>query len=453
MEKVRTAEYRAGVWASHSRQYLERGEAGDGLSRIAEPDARGLLKQRRNRVHRKCAGEGNGSKRKADKKRMREANPYSHRVLAPRGKPQLKPRFRSRNDSKSKRKTNRRRTPAVSRCLARSGVRVDPLASFRALSADERAGGDDPRPLVYWFSEYARSTQVFFVIGGYVMARSMSGRNWDAPAIGRFIAQRYRRLGIPYLAAIVLAIAANAFGRGWLPEAVVGAPPTMPQLIAHVFFAQEIMGYQHLSAGLWFVCINFQLGLIYVAMLWIRDPVEGIRRFVPDRLPHNSRWDALTDFPVLFQKQIRLGLVGSLFLPVFLHGHRRPPGDEKRGGLAPMFWIYQLTVIAAMCYDWRWRLASALVVGLLLFGAEKSGLSTRWPRSKWIAHMGRTSYSLFLVHFPVPLLVSAFWARLRWTSAPAALAGLFLAFTASVAAAFVFHRFVEKPAAALARRS
>jgi peptidoglycan/LPS O-acetylase OafA/YrhL len=106
-----------------------------------------------------------------------------------------------------------------------------------------------------------------------------------------------------------------------------------------------------------------------------------------------------------------------------------------------------------MCYDWRWRLASALVVGLLLFGAEKSGLSTRWPRSKWIAHMGRTSYSLFLVHFPVPLLVSAFWARLRWTSAPAALAGLFLAFTASVAAAFVFHRFVEKPAAALARRS
>lgn len=126
-------------------------------------------------------------------------------------------------------------------------------------------------PLVYWFSEYARSTQVFFVIGGYVMARSMSGRNWDAPANGRFIAQRYRRLGIPYLAAIVLAIAANAFGRGWLPEAVVGAPPTMPQLIAHVFFAQEIMGYQHLSAGLWFVCINFQLGLIYVAMLWIRD--------------------------------------------------------------------------------------------------------------------------------------------------------------------------------------
>jgi peptidoglycan/LPS O-acetylase OafA/YrhL len=37
--------------------------------------------------------------------------------------------------------------------------------------------------LVHWFAEYARSTQVFFVIGGYVMARSMSSKQWNAKAI------------------------------------------------------------------------------------------------------------------------------------------------------------------------------------------------------------------------------------------------------------------------------
>jgi peptidoglycan/LPS O-acetylase OafA/YrhL len=91
-------------------------------------------------------------------------------------------------------------------------------------------------PLVHWFSEYARSTQVFFVIGGYVMARSMSGRNWNSMAVGSFIARRYCRLGIPYLAAIVLAIVASALGRGWLPENVTGTPPSVPQFFAHVFF-------------------------------------------------------------------------------------------------------------------------------------------------------------------------------------------------------------------------
>jgi peptidoglycan/LPS O-acetylase OafA/YrhL len=66
--------------------------------------------------------------------------------------------------------------------------------------------------------------------------------------------------------------------------------------------------------------------------------------------------------------------------------------------------------------------------------------------------MGQTSYSLFLLHFPIWLVVAAAWARLGWTSAPAAVAGLLLAYAGSVAAAFAFHRFVEEPAATLSRR-
>jgi peptidoglycan/LPS O-acetylase OafA/YrhL len=93
--------------------------------------------------------------------------------------------------------------------------------------------------LVYWFSESARSTQVFFVIGGYVMARSMSSKQWNAKAIRQFIGQRYCRLGIPYLGAIALALVANAFGRGWLPDKVVGLPPELRQVVAHLFLSRN----------------------------------------------------------------------------------------------------------------------------------------------------------------------------------------------------------------------
>ena len=305
-------------------------------------------------------------------------------------------------------------------------------------------------PLVRWFSEYARSTQVFFVIGGYVMARGMEGRNWNSMAVGNFIARRYCRLGIPYLAAIVLAIVASALGRGWLPENVTGTPPSVPQFLAHVFFLQDLLGYKHLSAGLWFVCINFQLGLIYAATLWLRDTLLAITGRRID-IPMIAGWILSAISLFHFNRHPEWDSWALYFFPYFFMGiivHRALANRSSEAA----FWIYQSLIVSAMCHDWRWRLASALVVGLLLFGAEKSGLSTRWPQSKWIARMGKASYSLFLVHFPVLVLVAGLWARLGWTSPPAAIAGLLTAFAASVATSFAFHRYIEQPAAQLSRR-
>lgn len=305
-------------------------------------------------------------------------------------------------------------------------------------------------PLVHWFSEHARSTQVFFVIGGYVMARNMAGRNWDAKAVGRFLAGRYCRLGIPYLAACVLAIAACAWGRGWLPENVTGTPPTAPQALAHVFFMQDLLGFEHFSAGLWFVCINFQLGLIYVATLWLRDTLlEATGRKID--IPLIAGWILSAISLFHFNRHPEWDSWAPYFFPYFFMGIIVHAALSNRNR-EMKFWFYQLLVIAAMTHDWRWRLASALIVGLLLFGAEKSGLSTRWPRSPWIARMGKVSYSLFLVHFPVLVFVAALWARLGWTSAPAAVAGLLTAFAASVVTSFAFHRHIEQPAAQLSRR-
>ena len=302
-----------------------------------------------------------------------------------------------------------------------------------------------------WFEVNARSTQIFFVIGGYVMARSLSRHSWDLRQVGTFVAQRYCRLGLPYLAVVVLIIPIYALARGLLPEAVLGTPASLPQLLAHLVFLQDILDYEQLSAGLWFVCINFQLGLIYVAMLWLRDVlVAGRNRPAPDVVGWLGWLLALFSL-FYFNLNDTLDEWGLYFFPYFFMGivvHRsRAPGKRRTE-----FWLYEVALVLAMLFEWRWRLASAFVVGLLVFSADHFGWGHHWPRGRPILWLGNVSYSLFLVHFPVLVLISAVWTQLEWHSPALALIGLWTSFFFSLMAAAVFHRWVEQPAAALGNR-
>ena len=128
------------------------------------------------------------------------------------------------------------------------------------------------------------------------------------------------------------------------------------------------------------------------------------------------------------------------FLGVILHHSLRPGGSQK------MFWWFMLMLMVGMILDWRPRMLIALLAGLLIFSAGKFGWMTRWPKSLVIAKLGRISYSLFLVHFPVLVLISSGWARLGWSSPAASVAGLLVAFLASLATSVIFHRWVEVPA-------
>ena len=303
------------------------------------------------------------------------------------------------------------------------------------------------KPVTDWLVQYARATQVFFVVGGYVMALSMAGRQWQLSGLGRYALQRYFRLGLPYLAAMVLVCLAYLYGQELLPAEVAGTPVNGPQIAAHFFFLQGILGYEQLSAGFWFVCINFQLSLIYALTLWLRDGVCGGRLNMPMLLGWplaaftlfyinlESTWDSwwLYFFPYFF-----MGIV----IHHAIHRARSSLG----------FWLYALLMLIAMAFEWRWRLLSALLVGGLLWHAERYGWGAQWPRQRALLGLGKIAYSLFLVHFPVLVFVASLWLEMDLRSPQWAVAGLCVAFIASLVAAQAFHRWVECPAATLGRR-
>lgn len=62
-----------------------------------------------------------------------------------------------------------------------------------------------------------------------------------------------------------------------------------------------------------------------------------------------------------------------------------------------------------------------------------------------VRQLGDISYALFLVHFPVCLVINAAFTRFVPPTVPLQSLGLAIAFAASVALAAVFHARVEKP--------
>lgn len=211
-----------------------------------------------------------------------------------------------------------------------------------------------------------------------------------------------------------------------------------------MFLLQSILGHDGLSAGVWYIAIDFQLFALLLGLLWLAR-----------RAAATSAGEAA---------MMAAGLVATLAVASLYHFNRDAEWDSwgvyffgsYALGVASYWatgcqprraagWLLAVAAVVAVALllDYRPRIAVALVVALALALARCSGVLERWPKSRLIGYLGRTSYSLFLVHFPVCLLVNALFSRFAQDDPWLNLAGLIVAWLASMAAAALFHRFVE----------
>jgi len=299
--------------------------------------------------------------------------------------------------------------------------------------------------LVAWLSDHARvAVQVFLVIGGFLAAKALAPEGILLVASPlAMIRKRYLRLVIPYVLVLALAVVAAAIAREWMQHDSIPAPPVPAQVVAHVLLLNDLAGFESLSAGVWYVAIDFQLFVLLLSVLWLAERLCGSARaqaclgpamvsavgfgslFIFNRDPD---WDA---WALYFFGAYAMGVAGFW--------------ASNRGRSALWLAVLLLAVLAALALDFRLRIAVAVSVALLLAIARSSGLLARWPRGRSFAFLGRIAYSVFLVHFPICLLVNAAWSRFvppePWFNA----AGMVTAWVASVAAGALFYRVVERP--------
>jgi peptidoglycan/LPS O-acetylase OafA/YrhL len=312
---------------------------------------------------------------------------------------------------------------------------------------------DAARPLmpsiVDWLDHNGRiAVQAFLVISGFLVAKSLSPSG--LPGIGNplgTIWRRYIKLAPPFIVAMLLAIGASALARTWMVHDSISAPPNMSQLAAHVLLLHSVLGYESLSAGAWYVAIDFQLYALITCLLWVGGRIAG-NRPMPWLMPLLVTLGVSISL-LYFNRDAEFDVWAPYFFGSYGLGILAWWASDPRRPFVSTFSILLMMVVPAVLaleLDFRSRIAVASVVACFLFLYGRTRLST-YASSGWsvINYLGKISYSIFLVHFPVCLVVNAAFTRFVPDDAYLQGAGVVWAWAASVAAGAVFHHWVEAP--------
>lgn len=302
--------------------------------------------------------------------------------------------------------------------------------------------------LIDWLGDQARMVvQVFLVIGGFGTALRLTRLNtagWRP--FCRELVRRYRRLVVPYLAILPLAVCANALASRWMDHPSISSSPTLPQLLAHALLVQDVLRYEPLSAGIWYLAIDFQLFALALAVSMLTTWWTGSRGADARLRGRELTQVILGTLAMLslfwFNRNPALDCwgiyhLGSYFLGMLVYWTISGSLSASRS------WISLGMVGAALAVDWRPRLLVAACTALMILLVVPYGRLRHWPDSPLIRYFGRISFSLFLIHFPVCLVVSAWLSQ--WPLSPTqALAGMVAAWGWSVVMAIVLHHAVER---------
>jgi peptidoglycan/LPS O-acetylase OafA/YrhL len=290
--------------------------------------------------------------------------------------------------------------------------------------------------LMSWLYVYGRmAVQVFLVLGGFLAARSLFPRDRDrAASPWKPIGRRYLRLAIPYLAALGLAIACAAVARQFMADETTPASPTLPQLLAHALLLQDILDFESLSAGIWYVAIDFQAFALMALLLRLGrgrsfGPLLVLALATASLFGFNR--DAFWDPWALY------------FFGAYGLGAAAWWSADRRNSPA---WLGGMTVlaIAALVLDFRLRIALALVVALVLGFGHRSGFLDRLRLWRPVDFLGRISFAVFLVHYPIALLANAAYAASGSTAPAVAIGVLAVTWAGCIAGGALFHRWVEE---------
>lgn len=260
--------------------------------------------------------------------------------------------------------------------------------------------------LIAFLSAHGRlAVQVFLVIGGYLTARSLLRRADVSPGVR--IGQRYLRLAPQLVMALLLVIAATALvGRHLAHEDWLSPLPSPAVFLVHLLFLQDVLGVPSLSAGLWYVAIDFQLFALFV--LLARFTGGAHQDLAGSVLPVTAAISTAASI-LFFSRQPGLDVWAIYFLSAYGLGALAAWAGSSRQ--ARVCWWMTVALLVA---DWVWeprvRPVLALATALALLAVAHigwSGMKSAWHR---VVHfLSDVSYSVFLCHFAVIVLVSGLW--------------------------------------------
>ncbi len=320
--------------------------------------------------------------------------------------------------------------------------------------------------LISWLYDHGRlAVQFFLVCAGFLTAGSLARyESLNLPEVLKLAWQRYLRLAIPLLAALSFTVLMTEWLRPDFEHASLSAPPDWGQALAHIALLQHLLDMEALSAGIWYVAIDFQLyAMALFSLMAVRvcrsaqvvPSAQALRWGMWLGLTCASLWwwnlqPALDDHGLYFFGAYGLGL---------LAWEARRRADLAGSNDSVQRWVVWILVLVLGGVAWwlepRWRLAVAWGVACLLIAVPTSWYSGEAVRSlaarQMVQWLSKVSYSVFLIHFGVSLAVNAavtaLWPQAVWAN----MLGMLSALLLSLLGGELLYRFVERHSPSLWR--
>jgi peptidoglycan/LPS O-acetylase OafA/YrhL len=306
--------------------------------------------------------------------------------------------------------------------------------------------------IMFDYGRYA--VQVFLVVAGYLAAQSVEKAiairhsnlsSFGAQLVMQLAIRRYLRLVGPYVVALLITMVCAALARQWSADEYIGQTETIAQVLAHLFLLQGVLGYESISAGVWYVAIDWQLftalAVIYAVCQrqMVRIGVTSI--LIVASLLYFNRHASFEDSFIYFIGAYGLGILaywaGSLNTIQKSINH----ASVKKILIA----ITIILIVSALHSVWLRNYLALGVAFLLLYAGNRS-----YPHPQsWLASAmqwaSARAYCAFLIHFAFILLVNTALIALGVQSPAVAVAAIGLVSVLSWIAANYLYRWVELP--------
>jgi peptidoglycan/LPS O-acetylase OafA/YrhL len=309
-----------------------------------------------------------------------------------------------------------------------------------------------PRSTTWVFGQDLQRVQVFFVISGFVIAWSLRSIIVTAASAFNFILRRQVRLDPSYWLCVVLASLHLAIQAHFHP-ALWATVPSPKIMLLNAFYVQRILHIQQILPVAWSLCMEVQLYLLYIILLWV------IQRII-SRFRLSARGASAAHVLVILP---------PLLLSLWLHRHHWAVPWVLRS-----WYLFAMGILVCWAMEGRIGPSALVMVGLLevfwgilrndhhvlvcvgiaglIFAASRGNGLTRWLRQGIFQYLGRISYSLFLVHWDVGKAVLRLGIHVTHYQKGPAVVWFVLACAASIGAAHLLNVFVEQPSMRLASR-
>jgi peptidoglycan/LPS O-acetylase OafA/YrhL len=272
--------------------------------------------------------------------------------------------------------------------------------------------------------------EIFFIISGLVIPYSMEKGKYTLSKIGTFFKKRIIRIEPPFLISILLALALNYATT--LSPVYKGNPFSIDylQLSYHVGYLNAFMGKDWINPVCWTLAIEFQ----YYILIALIFPLLSHKRL----LVCVATLIAFNALSPLFSRNYVFNF--AIFFTVGIVLYRYVVGKLN---IFEAF-ILSIPVIYVLFIQYTHKEFLVTIATCLFILAP-------FKRTSIGIFLGNISFSLYLLHFPIGLRVINLTQRFVETQSLRQMMILTALFI-SIAAAYIYYIYIEKPFKDLAQR-